>query len=133
MFQLSDEEAAALRSQSVILEKGRGRYSKYAPLAFTEHGVAMLSSVLKSQRAVQMSILIVRAFVKLRELLATNKDLARKLEQMASIQSDRAALFDMVIKDIQKLDHKFTSEIRRLKAPRRSKPRIGFHVPGEKK
>ena len=93
----------------------------------------MLSSVLKSQRAVQMSILIVRAFVKLRELLATNKDLARKLEQMASIQSDCAALFDMVIKDIQKLDHKFTSEIRRLKAPRRSKPRIGFHVPGEKK
>jgi peptidoglycan/xylan/chitin deacetylase (PgdA/CDA1 family) len=72
MFQLSGEEATALRSQIVTLEKGRGRYSKYAPLAFTEHGVAMLSSVLKSQRAVQMSILIVRAFVNLRELLATN-------------------------------------------------------------
>ena len=132
MFQLTGEEAAALRSQIVTLEKGRGRYSKYAPLAFTEHGVAMLSSVLKSQRAVQMSILIVRAFVKLRELLATNKDLARKIEQMAATQRDHAALFDIVIKDIQRLDQKFTAEIRRLKAPRRRKPRIGFHVPDEK-
>jgi hypothetical protein len=57
MFRLTKQEAAVLRSQSVILEKGRGRYSKYAPFAFTEHGVAMLSSVLNSQRAVQMNIL----------------------------------------------------------------------------
>ena len=76
MFQLTAEEASALRSQIVILEKGRGRYSKYAPLAFTELGVAMLSSVLNSDRAVQMNILIMRAFVRLREALATNEALA---------------------------------------------------------
>lgn len=81
MFQLTEQEASALRSQFATLEKGRGRYSKYAPLAFTEHGVAMLSAVLGSDRAVQMSILIVRAFVKVRELLATHKALAAKIEQ----------------------------------------------------
>ena len=56
MFQLTAQEASTLRSQIVTLEKGRGRYSKYAPLAFTELGVAMLSSVLNSDRAVQMNI-----------------------------------------------------------------------------
>src|ERR1700736_5601402 len=60
MFQLTEREATALRSQVVILEKGRGRYSKYAPLVFTEHGIAMLSSVLTSKRAVQMNIVIMR-------------------------------------------------------------------------
>jgi phage regulator Rha-like protein len=90
MFQLTAEEAAALRSQIVTLEKGRGRYSKYAPLAFTEHGVAMLSAVLNSDRAVQMSILIVRAFVKLREVAATNNDLAGKIEQIEAAQEQHA-------------------------------------------
>ncbi len=72
------KEASALRSQTVTLEGGRGRYSKYAPLAFSEHGVAMLSAVLGGRRAVQMSILIIRAFIKMRELLATHKDLAAR-------------------------------------------------------
>ncbi|HTC79315.1 MAG TPA: hypothetical protein VK657_11925, partial [Terriglobales bacterium] len=62
----------------MTLEKGRGRYSKYAPYAFTELGVAMLSSVLNSARAIQMNIVIMRAFVRLREVLATHKALARK-------------------------------------------------------
>ena len=62
-----NREASTLRSQIVTLEKGRGRYSKYAPLVFTELSVAMLSSVLNSDRAVQMNILIMRAFVRLRE------------------------------------------------------------------
>jgi len=81
MFQLSQTEAASLRSQIVTLEKGRGRYPKYAPLAFTEQGVAMLSSVLKSKRAVQVNIGIMRTFVKLREMLATNEELARMVAQ----------------------------------------------------
>src|SRR5947209_16317642 len=68
MFQLTKEEAESLRSQIVISNVGRGG-RRYLPYAFTEHGVAMLSSVLNSDRAVQMSILIVRAFVKLREVL----------------------------------------------------------------
>jgi len=110
MFQLTEEEAIALRSQIVTLEKGRGRYSKYAPLAFTEHGVAMLSAVLNSVRAVHMSILIVRAFVKLRELLATNSELARKIEQIEASQKQHAralqehtSILVSVVQDIQKL------------------------------
>jgi hypothetical protein len=95
MFQLSAEEAAALRSQFVTLEKGRGRYPKYAPLAFSEHGVAMLSSVLRSKRAIQVNLAIMRTFVRLREALATNEELARKVTQ-----HDRqiAVLFDHVQK-----------------------------------
>jgi len=69
MFQLTTEEAEAMRSQTVIASK---RNIRYQPYAFTEHGVVMLSAVLKSDRAVRMSIFIVRAFVQLRELLATN-------------------------------------------------------------
>jgi len=84
----------------VTLEKGRGRYSKYAPLAFTEHGVAMLSSVLKSPRAVQINILIIRAFVRLRELMTTHKDLARKLE---SLEKKYDAQFKVVFDAIRKL------------------------------
>lgn len=87
MFQLSQVEASALRSQFVTLEKGRGRYRKYRPYAFTEHGVAMLSSVLRSKRAVRMNILIIRAFVQIRELLATNKELAARVEKLEPAKS----------------------------------------------
>jgi hypothetical protein len=73
-----------------------------------------------------------RAFVKLREVLATNEALAERIEQITGSVKDHAALFDIVMQDIQKLDQKFTTEIRRLKAPPRRKPRIGFHVPEDK-
>jgi hypothetical protein len=82
MFQLTQEEAELLRSQSVTLKPGRGQHRKYLPYAFTEQGVAMLSSVLRSQRAVQVNIEIMRAFVRLRRLLATHADLARKLAEL---------------------------------------------------
>jgi hypothetical protein len=78
MIQLTQKEAASLRSQIVTLERGRGRYPKYAPLAFTEQGVAMLSSVLRSKRAAQVNLGIMRAFVRLRVMLATNEELARR-------------------------------------------------------
>jgi hypothetical protein len=81
MFQLTAGEDHALRSQFVTSKTGRGG-RRYAPYAFTQEGVAMLSSVLHSQRAVQVNIGIMRAFVRLRELLATHKDLARKLNDM---------------------------------------------------
>jgi hypothetical protein len=126
MFQLTAKEASALRSQIATLETGRGRYPKYAPLAFTEHGVAMLSSVLNSDRAVQMNIIIIRAFVKLREVLATHKDLARKIEQLSATQKDHAALFTIVIKDIENLAKGVRNEFKRLKSPRRRKAQIGF-------
>jgi ORF6N domain len=105
MFQLTEEEALALRSQTVTLENGRGRYSKYAPLAFSEHGVAMLSAVLNSERAVQMSILIVRAFVKLCELLASHKALAEKIEKLDRAQKQYSSILVAVVQDIQKLKH----------------------------
>ena len=82
MFQLSKEEADFLRSQIVTLEKGRGQHSKYLPYAFTEQGVAMLSSVLHSQRAIQVNIEIMRAFIRLRQMLATHIELARKLDAL---------------------------------------------------
>lgn len=82
MFQLTENEYESLRSQIATLEKGRGKHRKYLPLVFTEQGVAMLSSVLHSERAVQVNIAIMRAFVNLRELLETHKDLAKKLNQL---------------------------------------------------
>jgi phage regulator Rha-like protein len=82
MFRLTTEEAGVLRSQIATLKTGRGHHRKYLPYAFTEHGVAMLSSVLRSERAVQVNIAIVCAFVRLREVLATHKDLAQKLEAL---------------------------------------------------
>lgn len=103
MFRLTNEEASVLRSQFATLETGRGRYSKYAPYAFTEHGVAMLSSVLRSERAVQVNILIVRAFVRLREILATHKDLARKIEDLEKTQKEHGIKIDTVFAAIKKL------------------------------
>ena len=80
--------ASSLRSQSVILKMGRGQHRKYLPYAFTEQGVAMLSSVLRSPRAIEVNIQIMRAFVRLRQLLSVHKELAQHLtkleEQMRS-------------------------------------------------
>jgi hypothetical protein len=85
MFQLNEiefTEAAALRSRFVTLKKGRGQHRKYLPFAFTEQGIAMLSSVLNSDRAIEMNILIMRAFVNLREMISSHKDLVRKLDEL---------------------------------------------------
>lgn len=103
MFQLTDEEASALRSQNVILDRGRGRYSKYAPVAFTEHGVAMLSSVLRSRRAVRMNILIVRAFIKLRELLVSHKNLATRMEKLETAQKEHGSIIGILAEEIEEL------------------------------
>ena len=81
MFQLSSEEADNLRSQFAISSPGHGG-RRYLPYVFTEQGVAMLSSVLNSERAVQVNIAIMRTFVKLRQMLTSNADLARKLAAM---------------------------------------------------
>jgi phage regulator Rha-like protein len=80
MFQLNDKEFKNLKSQIVISSWGGMRRAK--PYAFTEQGVAMLSSVLRSKQAIQVNISIMRAFVKLREFLSTNKELAHKLAQL---------------------------------------------------
>jgi len=81
MFQLTSQETDSLRSQFATLKQGRGHHRKYLSYAFTEQGVAMLSSVLNSERAIQVNIAIMRAFVKLRQILATHRELARKLAE----------------------------------------------------
>ena len=82
MFQLTKEEWKLLRSQSVTLEIGKGHHPKYLPFAFTEQGVAMLSAVLNSQRAVQTSVLIMRAFVLMRQWALEYQDLQEKLTDL---------------------------------------------------
>lgn len=115
MFQLNEEEAVRLRSQIVTLKPGRGQHRKYLPYAFTEQGVAMLSSVLKSERAVQVNVEIMRAFVRLRGLLASNADLARKL---ALLERKYDGQFKIVFDAIRKL-------MEPAEQPRRA---IGFKV-----
>jgi hypothetical protein len=88
MFHLTEQEVRALRSQIVTLNEvrrgGRGRHAKYLPYAFTEQGVAMLSSVLKSKRAVQVNVEIMRAFVRMRDLAGHNRDLVKRLDELES-------------------------------------------------
>jgi len=97
MFQLSKEEVDFLRSQIVTLKRGRGQHSKYLPYAFTEQGVAMLSSVLRSPRAIQVNIEIMRAFVRLRQMLASHAELARKLDALEQkYDAQFKAVFDAI-------------------------------------
>lgn len=98
MFRLSSQEVATLRSQSVTSRSWGGRRSP--PYAFTEQGVAMLSSVLRSERAVRVNIEIMRAFVRLRRMLASHIDLARKL---AALEKKYDHQFRVVFEAIQQL------------------------------
>jgi hypothetical protein len=82
MFELTKEEYDSLRSQIVILKNGTGSHSKYLPFAFTEQGIAMLSSVLKSKKALQVNILIMRAFVMIRQYYMDSKELKQHIERL---------------------------------------------------
>lgn len=85
MFQLTTEEWGALRSQIATLDAvhgGRGRHRKYLPYAFTEHGAIMAANLLSSLRAIEVSVYVVRAFVRMRELAATHGDLAKRLSEL---------------------------------------------------
>lgn len=81
MFQLADDEHAALRSQFATSKTGRGG-RRYAPYVFTEHGAIMAATILNSPKAIEMSVFVVRAFIRLREVLSTHKELATKLEAL---------------------------------------------------
>lgn len=113
MFELSKQEQESLRSHFGTLK--RGEHSKYLSYAFTEQGVAMLSSVLRSKRAVRVNVEIVRAFVRLREVLATHKDLARKLE---ALEKKYDSQFRVVFDAIRQL----------MTPPEPRKQKIGFLV-----
>jgi len=121
MFELTKDENENLRSQNAILKQGA--FSKYLPYAFTEHGVLMLSNVLKSGRAIEMSIKIIDVFVRLREMLLTHKDILLKLEQIekkvTGHDDDIQLIFDYV-KQLLK------------PPPQKPRPRIGFRRKDEK-
>jgi hypothetical protein len=110
MFRLVKEEADCLTSQIAMSKAGRG-------------GRRTLPN---SERAVQMNILIIRTFVKLRKLLAGHTELARKMERLENTQKDHSAILTIVVEDIQHLEKKVMKKIKSLSAPRRRKSSIGF-------
>ena len=114
MFQLNDKEIELMVSQFAI--PSRKHLGGHKPYAFTEHGIAMLSGVLKSKKAIQVNIAIVRAFVKLREVLSAHKELANKLRQLES----RIGQHDEEIKLI------FQAIKQMMSGPKLSKKKFGF-------
>ena len=132
MFQLSHAESEFLRSQIVTLDtQGKGTNSSqfvmssrkhrgraYRPYAFTEQGVAMLSSVLRSQRAVEVNIAIMRTFVHLRRLMDSNADLARKIESLEKKYDEKFATVFAAIKQL-------------IRPPDPPQRKIGFHSPSK--
>ena len=94
---------SVLRSQNVTLEAGRGKFPKYLPFAFTEHGVTMLASVLKSEKAVKMNIAIVRAFIALRELALNYKELGLQFNELRTRIGDHDAQLNQIYNAIENL------------------------------
>jgi phage regulator Rha-like protein len=115
MFKLTKREADSLRSQNATLEMGR--YSKYLPYAFTEQGVAMLSSVLNSERAIQVNIAIMRVFVKLRQILSAHKELCHKLNELERKIEKHDTEIQSIFEAIRQL----------MIVPEKPKRTIGFH------
>ena len=107
MFELNKNELESLRSVFVTLEKGKGQHSKYLPFVFTEQGVAMLSGVLKSKRATEVNITIMRTFVQFRKLLTGNKELTQKIKDLESLANERFSKqdekFQLIFKAIKEL------------------------------
>lgn len=120
MFRLTPEENKSLRSQNAALKTGRGQHRKYMPYAFTEHGALMAASVLNSPRAVEMSVYVVRAFVRLREMLGAHRQLAAKLAELEK----KVGAHDEALKTI-------IDAIKQLMAPP-SKPKRKIGFAGEK-
>ena len=120
MFQLSAEEEQSLRSQNATSKRG-GR--RYLPYAFTEHGAIMAATVLNSERAVEMSVFVVRAFVRLREVLATNQQLAGKIDELERRLDTHDASIQELIEAIRELMEP---------APASGRP-IGFQLPAGQK
>jgi phage regulator Rha-like protein len=122
MFQLNNQEHNALRSQFATSKKTSRGGRRYRPYAFTEHGAIMAATVLNSERAVQMSVFVVRAFVRLREMLSTNRRLAGKIYELES----RLETHDFAIR-------KLIAAIKDLMTPKRlPRVQIGFQLPARR-
>ena len=119
MFQLTQDEHDRLRSQNVTLK--RGQYVKYLPYAFTEHGLLMLSSVLNSQRAEKVNILIIDTFVKIRELVFQNKDVIHQLEQVQNRLTGHDSQIKIILEYLTQIEKTKEAELVQKK-----RPRIGF-------
>ena len=120
MFEINQEEWEVLRSQFVTLEIGRGKHSKYLPFAFTEQGVAMLSAVLNSRKALEMSIQIMRAFVHMRQWALLHEELAIQLRNMEKRYDRKFVDIEQVLTYLMQKDQKKVSQLNRSK--------IGFKV-----
>jgi phage regulator Rha-like protein len=118
LFRLSREEYADLRSQSAASQSGHGG-RRYMPLAFTEHGAIMAATVLNSKRAMQMSIFVVRAFVRMREALTANRQIASKLAELEQRLEHHDAAIQDLVEAIREL----------MTPPAANQRRIGFELP----
>ncbi len=105
MFQLTDDELAILRSQNATSSSSLWGGRRYPPYAFTEHGAIMAATILNSARAAQVSVYVVRAFVKLREVLASNKGLAQKFEQLERKLETHDQAIVGILKELHLLMH----------------------------
>jgi hypothetical protein len=121
MFELSIQEWNLLRTQFASLKTGRGKHPKYPPFAFTEQGVAMLSSVLNSPRAIAVNIEIMRIFVKMRQMISSHKELLKKIEKLEASDMEN----NKHIRNIYNL-------IKELLEPQVKNPKpIGFRIKSE--
>jgi len=118
-FASSDDEYYRLRSQNVTLK--RGQHAKYMPFAFTEHGILMLSSVLNSERAEKVSLLIIDTFVRLREILFIRKDMSYQLEKIQTKIDEHDNQIDIIFEYLKELEQSNQEEIDFKK-----RKRIGF-------
>lgn len=118
MFRLTTEEYAVLRSQSVTSNKSKRGGRRYLPYAFTEQGVAMLSSVLNSERAINVNIEIIRAFVKLRKILSSTEELSQKLDALERKYHEHDEQFKVIFEAIRQL----------MDQPKLKPRQIGFHI-----
>lgn len=125
MFQLTKEEVTSLISQNAMSKHGReGR--RTLPYAFTEHGAVMAANILKSPRAVQISVFVVRAFVKMREMLIEQQDLAKKLEDLEERLTERLDIHETAIVEVLRQVMTFLTTPQ--KSPIKPKKKIGFEV-----
>jgi phage regulator Rha-like protein len=125
MFQLTSAEFDSLRSQFATLKRGRGKHRKYLPYAFTENGAIMAANVLNSAQAVRMSVFVVRAFVKMRELLSATGELARQLKALEAKLTSRLDVHETAIVQV-------LQRIMDILSPPPDPPEvhkeIGFHI-----
>lgn len=119
MFQLTKDEYDRLRSQNVILK--RGQHVKYLSLAFTEHGILMLSSVLNSERAEKVNLLIIDTFVRLREVLSIHKDMSHQLEKIQNKLDDHDNQISIIFEYLKELE-----QTKQEETDFKQRKRIGF-------